>query len=234
MPQLTALFTSIDRQPDESLRQFVVRTWRTANPTLPEDLATIHPTSLQIEQVAEGYRAPYAFANKLREMVGGDRVAIWSTSHQDPDGLTHTIYYAWNTLSGHGTPTRAVFYDPQHRTSQNQAHLYVVQFRGPDVPSPATSPEIPDDAVIVADTHFSVVEATASQVEQWISGFPYWKNAGHPSDGKWIGAGGDEVYIANGQVVQDPLDVLRALNVAIDDYAREYYDDILENLNRVF
>jgi len=234
MPQLVDMFTAIDRQPDESSRDFVTRTWRTANPTLPENLTTIHPTSLQVEQVTEGCRAPYAFANTLREMVGGHWVAVWSTSHQDPDGLTHTIYYAWNTLSGHGTPTRAVFYDPQHRPSQGQAYLYVIEFRGSDVPSYQTTPYIPEDAIVVADTHFSVVEATASQVEQWISGFPYWKNAGHPADGKWIGAGGDAVYIANGQVVQDPLDVLRALGINNDDIAPEYYDDILETANRVF
>jgi len=113
-------------------------------------------------------------------------------------------------------------------------YLYVIDFVGSDVPSYQTTPYIPEDAIVVADTHFSVVEATASQVEQWLTAYPYWKNAGHPSDGKWIGASGDVVYIANGEVVQDPLDVLRALGIANDDIAPEYYDDILETANRVF
>ena len=112
--------------------------------------------------------------------------------------------------------------------------LWVLDFIGSDVPTPETSPKIPEEMVVVAESHFVVVEGSHSEVENLVRDYPYWRNSGHPQDGKWVGSGGNEVYIADGYIVDSAMDVLEARNVKIDGYVRFYADDVLENLGRVF
>lgn len=106
------------------------------------------------------------------------------------------------------------------------AHLWVIDFVGGGVPSAATSPEIPEDMFVVADTHFVVVEGSHSQVENIIRDYPYWRNSGHPADGRWISAGGEEVYIANGRILNHERDLWNAMGLKPSTFGGKTWDDV--------
>ena len=106
-----------------------------------------------------------------------------------------------------------------------ETHLWLVEYTGHDVPGPG--PEVPEDWIVVGDTHWFIADCNLDNIENRLRGEVHWKVRGQPGSGRWIGTWGDEVYIADGCVVDDPLDVLRALGIEIDDYAREYYDDLM-------
>jgi len=99
----------------------------------------------------------------------------------------------------------------------------------------ATSPCLPEDAIVVVEQGFALVEATFDEVEEWIRHFPYWRNAGPPRAGKWIGEGGEAVYIDDDcEIVESAADVLRSLGQEITDCEDLCGDDILADMRRVF
>lgn len=89
--------------------------------------------------------------------------------------------------------------------------------------------------VLAADISWVLVEAdTMGEVERVCQGY-LWRVKGYPKAGKYTDLGGQEVYIDDsGNVVVDALEVLKSLDVEIDDYAELYADDILANQNRVW
>jgi len=114
-------------------------------------------------------------------------------------------------------------------------HIYVVEFTGPDVPTPPTTPDLSKFEIIVAETHFCIIQGNHSEIENELRNFPYWRNAGHPKAGQWIGAGGDETFIdANGNIVETAFDVVKTLDVDMDEYTEESAEDILEQMSLVF
>ena len=89
--------------------------------------------------------------------------------------------------------------------------------------------------VLAADIDWVLLEAdTLGEVERVCQGYR-WSVKGHPRAGKYTDLGGDVVYIDDdGDKVADALAVLKTLDVEIDEYAEEYADDVLANLQRVF
>jgi hypothetical protein len=119
-------FWTIERKPDESQRDFIFRTWREANPYLPEDIAA-NPYKLRGrrhghgEIVPQGYGSPYRFGRILRDMVQSSQeslgaVPIFKFTETDAKGFElHVTYFAWNgpeTDKFESGPHIAAFYNP--------------------------------------------------------------------------------------------------------------------------
>ncbi len=108
-------------------------------------------------------------------------------------------------------------------------HLWVIEFHtdGPARPEPDTTPDFWNDKelrVIVADTHFVVVESTHDAARRAIQGYPYWRVAGHPADGRWIDAGGDHVCILDGEAVSE-IELVEGLGMKPQDFDATSWDD---------
>lgn len=114
-------------------------------------------------------------------------------------------------------------------------HLWVVDFVGRDVPEPRTSPGLyaaDGLEVIVADTHWAVVKGTHDAAERAVSDFPYWRVTGHPADGRYIAAGGEEVYIHNGQLLDSERDLWEAMGLKPEDFDGLTWDDVDDDVVR--
>lgn len=116
--EMTKQFFTIERELNETWRDFVFRTWRTANPNLPEHLYQVGQWQFSDEVVWEGYLSPYRFGIKLREMVGGANdgtsrcVPIFAAKQANDRGvIDRTVYYCWDEPDIDG-PHVAAFYAP--------------------------------------------------------------------------------------------------------------------------
>lgn len=136
MTQAQKLFWTLNRQTNESMRDFIWRIWREANPTLPErqpDMWTVPQGAYALEVVRDSYRSPYRFGAVLREMVCSTNIAtaddpgIYSATHVHGNGSSHTIYYTYGQMvrsGSHAGPQIAAFYDPHARSAQEKG-VYV-------------------------------------------------------------------------------------------------------------
>lgn len=113
-----------------------------------------------------------------------------------------------------------------------EEHLWVIEYRGNGDIHPA--PEFDEDKVIVADTDFTVVAGDMAQVEAVLrdTGNPRWRLRGHPADGRWIGAGGDEVYIVNCRVYKNEREAWDALGLKPQDFGGETWQDVDDDVVR--
>jgi len=114
-------------------------------------------------------------------------------------------------------------------------HLWVVEWRpGHDnlVPSAKFFPDWEDYniEVIVADQFYAVVRDDLDHLQSALRDFPYQHVGGHPADGRWVGEGGDEVFICDGRVVS-LAELCDGLGFDIANFATEPgqdWDDIDE------
>jgi len=114
-------------------------------------------------------------------------------------------------------------------------HLWAVDFTGNFVPEPRLCPDFHEAQgvdLVVGDTHFAVVAGKNSAVENAIRDFPYWKNAGHPSDGRWVDSGGSEFYIANGNIVDSEQELWEAMGHTPADFGGDTWDDVDDDVVR--
>ena len=110
--------------------------------------------------------------------------------------------------------------------------IWVVDYAGRNVPG--DGPNFSEDQVIIADTHFVLVEATWYEVQQAIAGLAYWKPS-VPQAGRWIAASGAEIYLdAKLRLVADGEAVLASLGDYTDMLEHTDADTVLDNLGRTF
>jgi len=107
-----------------------------------------------------------------------------------------------------------------------EKHLWVIEWSPGNanvIPSPKLCPDLNSLEVVVADEFFTVVEASHDEVATAIRDFPYWRNAGHPADGRYVGSGGEELYILAGKVVTLPK-LCDGLGLDLANFATEDED----------
>lgn len=102
--RLESMFTELERKEKETLRDFVFRVWESAFGG---------PDQVRVT-VMTGYKSPYRFGEKLREVVNDFKAQVFQITHHDDDGLSHTIYFCFNG-GDLWQPQKAVFYDPSFR-----------------------------------------------------------------------------------------------------------------------
>ncbi len=105
-------------------------------------------------------------------------------------------------------------------------HLWVVEWNGRDVPSAELSPDLEGADVVVADTHFAVIRGALAEIEALVRDFPYWGMAGHPADGRWVGAGGDEHYISGGREVDSLAELADDLGLDPANFGGTTWDEV--------
>jgi len=115
-------------------------------------------------------------------------------------------------------------------------NLWVVEFRPGQsgiVPEPRFWPDFEKEGieVIVADQFFAVVVAEYDHLNRIIAS-PYLKIAGHPADGRWIGEGGETVYIIDGRVVDDEWEAWDALGLRPETFGAETWHDVDDDIVR--
>jgi hypothetical protein len=114
--------------------------------------------------------------------------------------------------------------------------LWVVEFRPGNasvIPSPELTPDYEDDIeIIVADQFFSVVEAEYEQLNRIVSDYAYCRITGQPADGRWIGEGGDEVYIHNATILETEEELWNALGLKPQDFGGETWDEVDDDVGR--
>jgi len=112
MCEIQSGFFTIERAPGETRGAFIRRVWRTATPTLPDDLRAVAPETLQSDVVFDGYESPYRFGRELRRLADADYAPVFASYHMCEVG-THAIYYVFAGCERvDGGPTRAAFYNP--------------------------------------------------------------------------------------------------------------------------
>jgi len=173
-------FWTIEREEGESLRDFVFRTWREANPALPDDLAQpdIGKATYQAEIVTAGYLSPYHFGVRLREMVGGANdgtsrcVAVYSATSPDGRGLCKTIYYCWDEPHKDG-PAMAAFYDPSRGPTFGNPMLTAAQAgRNYGVPRSSITLACRQGYIVGAERVDGRWQFLASDFQQWLESRP--------------------------------------------------------------
>jgi len=174
-------FWTIERGEDEPLRDFIFRTWREANPALPEDLASagIGEAIYQAEIVTAGYLSPYHFGIRLREMVGGANdgtlrcVAIYAaTCPDDQEICTKTIYYCWDEPHEDG-PAMAAFYDPSRGPTFGNQLLTIAQaMRHYSVPRSTITLACRDGQIEGAERIDGRWQFLASSFQSWLESRP--------------------------------------------------------------
>jgi hypothetical protein len=77
---------------------------------------------------------------------------------------------------------------------------------------------------LVAD-EFVLVEGEYMALDAMLRGHPGWRLM-VPRDGKWIGAGGQAVYVVNAHVTEDARDLYAALGLTPQMFDAESWDDV--------
>jgi len=118
--------------------------------------------------------------------------------------------------------------------------LWVIEYRPdrPDrVPQHSDWPDLEEQGieVIVADLLFQVVHADLETLQAILKDYPYVQITGHPRSGRFLGAGGEEVYIVNGKVIDDEWEAWEQLGLTPQKFgADSWYDvnrsDVLEQI----
>lgn len=139
----------------------------------------------------------------------------------------------------YGTDTTAleVAIDRLYRAEREKAmseRLWVVEFNSSNVPSSELIPDYEAEGfdVVTADQFAAVIRADYSELDALVSQYPYCRITGHPSDGRWISEGGDEVYIFDADLLDSEQDLWDALGLNPEDFGGETWDDVDEDVVR--
>ena len=114
--------------------------------------------------------------------------------------------------------------------------LWVVEYRSHNVPEPRFFPDweaLQERGVldiIASDVFWIVVEADYNDLESIIRDYSYLKVAGHPADGRWVDAGGGEVYILDGQVVDSAVELWEGLEMRPETFGGKTWADVDEDV----
>jgi len=115
--------------------------------------------------------------------------------------------------------------------------LWVVDFRPGSpgvVPEPRFFPDYEAEGidVVVADQFTAVVVAEYNHLEAVLRPYPYCQNVGQPANGRWVGEGGDEVYIHNAQLLGSEEELWEALGLKPQMFGGESWGDVHRDVVR--
>ena len=111
-------------------------------------------------------------------------------------------------------------------------HLWVIEWNPGNtsvIPSSAFTPDLDHLDVLVADQFFALIRGSHAEIETTFSAYPYWRNAGHPKDGRWVGEGGDEIYVSGGSVVT-ARQLWADLGLEPGQFGADTWDDVDEDI----
>jgi len=117
-------------------------------------------------------------------------------------------------------------------------NLWVVEFRPPNpglVPEPRFWPDFDHDdtiQVVVADQFYALVYTDLDHLQQVVRDFPYVRITGHPADGRWIGEGGEDLYIVDAKVIEDEWQAWEALGLRPQDFGATTWHDVDDDVVR--
>lgn len=110
-------------------------------------------------------------------------------------------------------------------------NLWYVGYTGPQVPDPAFFPsdeewEAAGLEIVWADQFGVIVRGDREAAERVIENYPYQTLYGTPATGRWVFEGGDELYILNGEIVEDPESLWEGCGLRPQDFGAESWEEV--------
>ncbi len=119
-----------------------------------------------------------------------------------------------------------------------EKHLWVIDWKpgNPSViPSAENTPDWSDVGgveSIVAEQFYTVLRGALGVIETTLRDYPYWRLAGHPADGRYVGEGGEQVYIVDGYIYNKEFEAWDALGLKPQDFDANGWNDVDEDVVR--